>query len=66
MPNDKAIAMPEETKTPNKPREFPRTASHDTYSEPEPILDSSCIMEQVDRGEGMGVDDHRTYHHTEK
>src|SRR5262249_50385985 len=40
-----------------KPKSFPRVAVHHAYPEPEPILDPTCIMEQVDRGEGMGVHD---------
>jgi len=58
--------MPDEKNIPPKRREFPREASHDTYTEPEPIVDASSVQEQVDRGEGMGVDDEKTYHRTEK
>jgi hypothetical protein len=36
------------------------------YPEPEPILDPTCGFEEMDRGEGMGVDDEKTYHRTEK
>jgi hypothetical protein len=36
------------------------------YEDPQPILDASSIQEQMDRGEGMGVDDVKTYHRTEK
>ncbi len=36
------------------------------YPEAEPILDSTCSFEEMDRGEGMAVDDEKTYHHTEK
>jgi len=36
------------------------------YPEAEPILDPTCGFEEVDRGEGMGVDDVKTYHRTEK
>jgi hypothetical protein len=57
---------PDEKKAQSKPKEFPLVASHETYSEPEPILDPSCCFEEMDRGEGMGVDDIKTYHHTEK
>jgi hypothetical protein len=49
-----------------KLRKFPRTASHETYIEPEPILDPTCGFEEMDRGEGMAVDDEKTYHRTEK
>lgn len=49
-----------------KGREFPVVASHTPYTEPEPILDSSCGFEEMDRGEGMAVDDEKTYHRTEK
>jgi hypothetical protein len=48
------------------PTKFSRVPVHEPYDEPEPILDSTCVMEQVDRGEGMGVDDEKTYHRTEK
>ena len=43
--------------------------SHQTqerYADAEPILDSTCCFEEMDRGEGMGVDDEKTYHRTEK
>ena len=66
MHDEKVIATPEEQQAVQKKREFPRTASHDKYDKPEPILDASCIMEQADRGEGMGVDDVKTYHRMEK
>jgi hypothetical protein len=58
--------MTTETKDQPKTREFPRKALHKTYSEPEPILDPTCIQEQMDRGEGIGTDDHPTYHRTER
>ena len=47
-------------------QEFFRVASHKRYTHPEPILDPTCVQEQMDRGDGMGVDDQKTYHHTEK
>ena len=56
----------EEKREPPVHPKFPYQASHETYAEPQPILDPSCVMEQMDRGEGMGVDDEKTYHHTEK
>jgi hypothetical protein len=43
--------------------------SHQTqerYAEPEPILDPTCGFEEMDRGEGMAVDDEKTYHRTER
>jgi hypothetical protein len=58
--------MAEEKKEQPKARKFPLEASHEIYSEPEPILDPSCTFEEMDRGEGMGVDDEKTYHRTEK
>jgi len=62
--------MPEErldtSRRPPNERKFPITASHEPYTEPEPILDPSCGFEQMDRGEGMGVDDEKTYYHTER
>jgi hypothetical protein len=36
------------------------------YPEPEAILDPTCDFEEMDRGEGMAVDDIKTYHRTEK
>ncbi len=36
------------------------------YPEPEPVLDPTSDFEQMDRGEGFGVDDEKTYHRTEK
>jgi len=50
----------------HKPRPFSTTPSHEKYPEPEPILDPSCGFEEMDRGEGMAVDDEKTYHRTEK
>lgn len=38
----------------------------DRFPEPEPILDPTSDFEQMDRGDGFGVDDHPTYHRTEK
>ncbi len=40
--------------------------TQERYPEVEPILDPTCGFEEVDRGEGMGVDDEKTYHRTEK
>jgi hypothetical protein len=43
--------------------------SHHTqkrYPEAEPILDPTSVFEEADRGEGMGVDDEKTYHRQEK
>jgi hypothetical protein len=51
---------------PHTPTKFSRVPVHEAYVEPEPILDPTCIQEQMDRGEGMGVDDEKTYHRTEK
>jgi hypothetical protein len=36
------------------------------FPEPEPIVDATSDFEQMDRGDGFGVDDVRTYHRTEK
>ena len=58
--------MPDEKQAQPKPRKFAREASHEAYREPEPILDPSCDFEKMDRGEGMAVDDEKTYHRTEK
>ena len=40
--------------------------TQERYPEAEPILDASCGFEEMDRGEGMAVDDEKTYHRTEK
>jgi hypothetical protein len=48
------------------PHKFSRVPIEEEFTEPETILDSSSIFEQDDRGEGMGVDDEKTYHRTEK
>ncbi|HEY3839432.1 MAG TPA: hypothetical protein VGL72_22830 [Bryobacteraceae bacterium] len=48
------------------PHQFSRVPTHDKFTEPEPILDSSCDFEKMDRGEGMAVDDVKTYHRTER
>ena len=58
--------MPDERKPEPKHPKFSREVSHDPYAEPEPILDPSCDFEKMDRGEGMAVDDEKTYHRTEK
>jgi hypothetical protein len=58
--------MPEE-KLDIKKKEIPFSyQTQERYPEAEPILDPTCGFEEVDRGEGMGVDDERTYHRTEK
>lgn len=36
------------------------------YPDAEGILDPTCGFEEMDRGEGMAVDDEKTYHRTEK
>jgi hypothetical protein len=49
--------------------ETKQSFSYDTekrYLEAEAILDATCIFEEMDRGEGMAVDDEKTYHRTEK
>lgn len=66
MPGEKTLVKDSEKQTPSKLAPFSRTVSHERYPEPEAILDASCIMEQMDRGEGMGVDDEKTYHRTER
>jgi len=53
-------------KEPDKPKELKRDRPNEVYTEPRPILASDCEFEKVDRGEGMGVDDIKTYHATEK
>ena len=63
MPEEK---LEEPKVQPKKCHPFSITPSHDEYEEPEPILDATSIQEQMDRGEGMGVDDVKTYHRTEK
>jgi len=43
--------------------------SYDTekrYPEAEANLDPMCIFEEMDRSDGMAVDDEKTYHRTEK
>ena len=57
---DKEQGQPDKTKIP---------FSHQTqtrYPEAEPILDPTSGFEEMDRGEGMAVDDEKTYHRTEK
>ena len=67
MFDDQSVQTPaSERNEPHPPHKFPYKASHDKFSEPEPILDSTCGFEEVDRGEGMAVDDVKTYHRTEK
>lgn len=59
--------MEKETDVHEPPVWDPKTKRpKETYKEPEPILDSSSDFEKMDRGEGMGVDDVKTYHRTEK
>lgn len=58
--------MKDEKEDQQKPMKFFRAASHETYPEPEAILDPSCDFEKLDRGEGMAVDDEKTYHREEK
>lgn len=42
------------------------TQTQPRYDEAEPILDPTCCFEEMDRGEGMAVNDEKTYHRTEK
>ena len=58
--------MSDEKKEQPKHHDFSYQATHEAYVEPEPILDASSVQEQMDRGEGMAVDDEKTYHRTEK
>ena len=65
--------MPEETTPPtNEKPAIPFNKvpfSYDTqheFPEAEPILDPTCVFEEQDRGQGMAVDDIKTYHRTEK
>ena len=44
---------------------FSRDTQHE-YPDAEAILDPSCTFEEMDRGEGMGVDDIKTYTRQEK
>jgi hypothetical protein len=55
-----------ETTTNHKLAKFSKVPVHEPYPEPEPILDPTSDFEEMDRGEGMGVDDIKTYHRTEK
>jgi hypothetical protein len=60
------IEEPKEREKHSEPRKFSYTVSHQPFAEPEPILDPSSFFEEMDRGEGMAVDDEKTYGHTEK
>lgn len=53
-------------KEPEKMKPLKSDRPHEVYTEPRPILDPDCEFEKADRGEGMGVDDVKTYHATEK
>ena len=50
----------------NAGKTIPHDRPAEPYEEPQPILDPSCGFEEMDRGEGMAVDDEKTYHRTEK
>jgi hypothetical protein len=36
------------------------------FTEPQPIIDATSDFEEMDRGEGWGIDDEKTYCRTEK
>ena len=36
------------------------------FAEPQPIIDASSDFEDMDRGDGWGIDDEKTYCRTEK
>ena len=36
------------------------------YPEPHAICDATSDFEEMDRGDGWGIDDEKTYHRTEK
>lgn len=57
--------VPDLTET-RPPENGPKDKYPPAYVEPEPILDASCEFEKADRGEGMAVDDVKTYHRTER
>lgn len=66
MKHDTEESIPPDVPTPPGPRRFSYVPDHDPYPEPEPYIDSSSRFEQDDREDGMGVDDQKTYHRTEK
>jgi hypothetical protein len=55
-----------ETHEDNKHPRFLHVPDRHPYPEPEPYQDGTSRFEQDDRGDGMGVDDEKTYHRTEK
>lgn len=60
---------PDETKDqPDETRKMAPFSSRiqKRYPDAEAILDPTCCFEEMDRGEGMAVDDEKTYHRTEK
>jgi len=63
---DKQSVADHQDEHPKQKKKFSYVASRETYTEPEPILDPTCGFEEMDRGEGMGVHDERTYSRTEK
>jgi len=66
MTHDIREQTPPDVPEPAHPRKFSHVPDHDPYSEPEPVLDPTSRFEQDDREDGMGVDDEKTYHRTEK
>jgi hypothetical protein len=61
-----SVAIAEERKDQSKLEKGPSNRPQEPYAEPQPIIDATSDFEQMDRGEGWGVDDEPTYHRTEK
>ena len=60
------VATPEEKMDQTKAVKIPFDHTQPRFAEPEPIIDASSDFEEMDRGNGWGIDDVQTYCRTEK
>ena len=61
-----SVAISEEKKDRSKLKKGPGNLPQEPYAEPQSIIDATSDFEQMDRGEGWGIDDEKTYCRTEK
>lgn len=61
-----SVAISEEEKDQTKVSNVPFDHTQPPFAKPQPIIDSSSDFEDMDRGNGWGIDDQRTYCRTEK
>ena len=61
-----SVARAEEEKDQTRVNKVPFDHPQPRFIEPQPIIDASSDFEEMDRGNGWGIDDKKTYCRTEK